>query len=55
MDPTRSDLLTLAIEGPTNKEVFEAYVEDFLGPALKEGQIAVMDNHGPTRAKGLGS
>ncbi len=35
---------SMAIEGPTTKEVFEAYVEHFLAPALKSGQIVVMDN-----------
>ena len=34
----------MAIEGSTTKEVFEAYVEHFLAPALKSGQIVVMDN-----------
>ena len=29
---------------PTNKEVFEAYMEHFLAPTLKEGQIVVMAN-----------
>ena len=31
------------IEGSTTKEVFEAYVEHFLAPTLREGQV-VMDN-----------
>ncbi len=35
---------SMAIEGSTTKEVFEAYVEHFLAPALKSGQIVVMDN-----------
>jgi transposase len=34
----------MAIEGSTNKEVFEAYMEHFLAPTLKEGQTVVMDN-----------
>lgn len=42
---------SMAIEGPTNKEVFEAYVEHFLGPALKEGQIVVMDNLGAHKSE----
>lgn len=33
-----------AIEGSTTKEVFEAYVEHFLAPALREKQIVVMDD-----------
>jgi transposase len=35
---------SMAIEGSTNKEVFEAYVEYFLAPTLREGQVVVMDN-----------
>jgi transposase len=35
---------SMAIEGSTTKEVFEAYIEHFLAPALKSGQIVVMDN-----------
>lgn len=35
---------SLAVEGPTTKAVFEAYVEHVLAPALKPGQIVVMDN-----------
>jgi transposase len=36
----------MAVEGSTKAHVFEAYVEHFLAPALKEGQIVVMDNLG---------
>lgn len=36
----------MAVEGSTKAHVFEAYVEYFLAPALKEGQIVVMDNLG---------
>jgi len=35
---------SMAIEGPTTKEVFEAYVKHFLAPELKSGQVVVMDN-----------
>ena len=35
---------SMAIEGSTTKEVFEAYVGHFLAPALKSGQVVVMDN-----------
>jgi transposase len=35
---------SLAVEGPTTREVFEAYLEKVLAPALREGQIVVMDN-----------
>jgi transposase len=34
------------VEGSTKAFVFEAYVEHFLAPTLKEGQIVVMDNLG---------
>src|SRR3712207_6717973 len=36
----------LAVQGTTTttREVFEAYVERFLAPSLKPGQVAVMDN-----------
>ncbi len=34
----------LAVEGTTNREVFEAYVEQVLAPALRPGQVVVMDN-----------
>ena len=35
---------SLAVEGATNREVFEAYVEQVLSPTLREGQVVVMDN-----------
>jgi transposase len=34
----------LAVEGPTTREVFEAYLERVLAPTLEPGQIVVMDN-----------
>ena len=34
----------LAVEGATNKAVFEAYVEGVLAPSLRPGQVVVMDN-----------
>ena len=34
----------LAVEGTTNREVFGAYVEQVLAPALRPGQAVVMDN-----------
>ena len=46
----------MAVEGATTREVFEVYVEHFLGPALRPGQIAVMDNlgaHKPERVREL--
>jgi transposase len=35
---------SIAIEGSTTKKVFEAYVEHFLAPTLRKGQVVVMDN-----------
>ncbi len=35
---------SMAIEGSTTKEVFEAYVERFLAPTLRVGQVVLMDN-----------
>jgi transposase len=35
---------SLAVEGATTREVFETYIEKVLAPALREGQVVVMDN-----------
>ena len=35
---------SLAVEGATNRDVFEAYVERVLAPKLRSGQVVVMDN-----------
>jgi transposase len=35
---------SLAVDGSTTKEVFEAYAEQVLVPALRPGQVVVMDN-----------
>lgn len=35
---------SMAVEGPTTREVFETYVEKVLAPGLLVGQIVVMDN-----------
>lgn len=42
---------SMAVEGATTKEVFEAYLEHFLVPALRPGQLVVMDNLGAHRPK----
>jgi hypothetical protein len=34
----------LAVEGPTTREVFEAYLERVLAPSLSPGRVMVMDN-----------
>jgi transposase len=47
---------TLAVEGSTNREVFEAYVEHVLAPTLEAGQLVIMDNlsaHKPARVREL--
>ena len=46
----------MCFEGSTDSLVFELYVEHFLAPALKEGQVVVMDNlgaHQPKRIREL--
>jgi transposase len=35
---------TMAVEGSTNQEVFEAYVEYVLAPTLEAGQLVILDN-----------
>ena len=47
---------TMAIEGPTDRGVFDAYVERILLPTLEAGQIVIMDNlsaHKPARVREL--
>jgi len=40
---------SVAIEGATDAEAFEAYVERFLAPRLEEGQVVVLDRLGAHR------
>ncbi len=47
---------SMAVEGATTAEVFEAYLEHFLAPELRRGQVVVMDNlgaHKPKKVKEL--
>jgi hypothetical protein len=47
---------SMAVEGSTTAEVFEAYLEHFLVPELKPAQVVVMDNlgaHKPKRVREL--
>ncbi len=47
---------SLAVEGSTTAEVFEAYLKHLLLPELEEGQVVVMDNlpaHKPDRVRKL--
>jgi transposase len=40
---------SMCFEGATDAKAFEAYVEHFLAPSLREGQVVVMDNLGAHR------
>ncbi len=42
---------SMAVEGSTTAEVFEAYLEHFLVPELKPEQVVVMDNLGAHKPK----
>jgi transposase len=41
----------MTIEGATDAEVFEAYVEHFLAPTLTEGRVVVLDGLGAHRTQ----
>ena len=43
------------IDGPINGAVFRAYVEQFLVPSLRPGDIVVLDNLGSHRSRAVGS
>lgn len=46
----------VTIEGPTDTEIFEAYVREALCPMLQAGDVVILDNLSPhkgTRALGL--
>jgi transposase len=42
---------SMTIEGATDSEAFEAYVEHFLAPSLSEGQVVVLDGLGAHRTE----
>lgn len=42
---------SMTIEGATDSEVFEAYVERLLAPALQKGQVVVLDGLGAHRTQ----
>jgi len=47
---------TMALEDPTDRGVFEAYVEHALAPTLEAGRVLIMDNlpaHKPARVREL--
>ena len=41
------------IDGPINGESFQRYVEQFLAPTLKPGDIVIMDNLGSHRGNAI--
>ncbi len=41
----------VAIEGATDAQAFEAYVQRFLAPSLEEGQVVVLDGLGAHRTQ----
>ena len=43
----------MVIEGPTDAEVFEAYVQQVLVPTLRPGDIVVMDNLSPHKTSAV--
>lgn len=43
----------LVLDGPIDAESFRAYVEQFLAPALRPGQIVVMDNLASHKVAGI--
>ena len=47
---------TMAVEGATDRAVFDAYVEQALAPTLEAGQVVILDNlsaHKPARVREL--
>jgi transposase len=42
---------SMSVEGATDAEAFEAYVEHFLAPSLCEGQVVVLDGLGAHRTQ----
>jgi transposase len=42
---------SMTVEGATDAEAFEAYVEHFLAPSLCEGQVVVLDGLGAHRTQ----
>lgn len=43
----------LTLDGPINGETFVAYIEQFLAPVLKPGDVVVMDNLSSHKAAGV--
>ena len=49
----RGPFAPAAIDGPTDSEVFRAYVRQVLTPELRVGDIVIMDNLQPHKAAGV--
>ncbi len=49
----RHDRVTAPFVGPMTGEMFKAYVEQFLAPTLKRGDIVLMDNASVHKADGI--
>ena len=43
----------MTVDGATDGLVFEAYVQQVLGPSLEEGDVVVMDNLSAHKVKGI--
>ncbi len=43
----------MIIEGSANAVAFEQYIEEILAPSLTAGQIVIMDNLAPIKARRL--
>jgi len=41
----------MAIEGPTDAEVFRTYVQEVLCPTLRQGDVVIMDNLSPHKSE----
>jgi hypothetical protein len=41
--------ISMSVEGATDTEAFEVYVEHFLAPTLEKGQVVVLDGLGAHR------
>jgi transposase len=50
---TRGMIATMTIEEPTDGDIFLAYVEHVLCPALRPGDVVVMDNLSAHKAEGV--
>ncbi len=50
---TRGMIATMTIEEPTDGDIFLAYVEQVLCPALRSGDVVVMDNLSAHKADGV--